>query len=532
MSNVRSTRFNRGNNLSKLINQERELLEENGTSVSVQDNDDVINLLFNEDDEEDEDMKVSNEEINNNDDEFSASGSSSDDDSSDYDDSDNETNKKRKRKQNLLKSKAGFKRSKDIPILIKRKSTKSTNNKRSRASSESVEAIDLMSTENRRTSSRKSALENRLKVYNNLKEKEENRVKNFARHNAWRSKKIELKLTQEDRMKEALETEKINIASLQRFREVEIYQKLQREELHKRNKIKFTNFEKILRFSSEETLVTPEDDLKLYEIQTQNILNHLNRSAKRKYLKEEEEKQQQIKEILGISSNAEQETENNTDIKTDSIKENIIEQPLQGPSNKVSRNILSLYYFNSEEKMTSSDLKAHFNFNKLNSDTNSAGSSYMKRIVYCKKTDGEDNLVEPANQSLVTSKQLQSLMSTFMEFGSFDSFSKTKDVVDKDVTDKDEKKSLKYMLPPSLFYKNLHDNNTNNVKKNCYLKCNEKVKYIDPKLNIAYSDLEVYKNLNSMINYKGGFKWISFNGNNGMYINEQTEHAKGVPLGF
>ncbi|OBA24810.1 YL1 nuclear, partial [Hanseniaspora valbyensis NRRL Y-1626] len=280
MSNVRSRRSNRGNNLSKLINQERELLEENGTSISLQDNDDVINLLFNEDDEEDVDMEVSNEEINNNDDEFSASGSSSDDDDSEYDDSDNETNKKRKRKQQQLKSKTGFKRSKDIPILIKRKSTKSTNNKRSRASSESVEPIDLMSTENRRTSSRKSALENRLKVYNNLKEKEENRVKNFARHNSWRSKKIELKLTQEDRMKEALETEKINIASLQRFREVEIYQKLQREELHKRNKIKFTNFEKILRFSSEETLVTPEDDLKLYEIQTQNIVKHLNRSAK------------------------------------------------------------------------------------------------------------------------------------------------------------------------------------------------------------------------------------------------------------
>ena len=531
MSNVRSRRSNRGNNLSKLINQERELLEENGTSISLQDNDDVINLLFNEDDEEDVDMEVSNEEINNNDDEFSASGSSSDDDSSEYDDSDNETNKKRKRKQQL-KSKTGFKRSKDIPILIKRKSTKSTNNKRSKASSESVEPIDLMSTENRRTSSRKSALENRLKVYNNLKEKEENRVKNFARHNAWRSKKIELKLTQEDRMKEALETEKINTASLQRFREVEIYQKLQREELHKRNKIKFTNFEKILRFSSEETLVTPEDDLKLYEIQTQNILKHLNRSAKRKYLKEEEEKQQQIKEILGISSNAEQETENNKEIKMDGIKENIIEQPLQGPSNKVSRNILSLYYFNSEEKMTSSDLKAHFNFNKLNSDASSVGSSCMKRIVYCKKTESDDNLIEPANQSLVTSKQLQSLMATFMEFGNFDSFSKTKDVVDEDVTDKDEKKSLKYMLPPSLFYKNLHDNNTNNVKKNCYLKCNEKVKYIDPKLNIAYSDLEVYKNLNAMINNKGGFKWISVNNNNGMYINEQIDHAKGVPLGF
>ncbi|XBW34624.1 hypothetical protein QEN19_000190 [Hanseniaspora menglaensis] len=516
----RAKRLNRGNNLFKLINQERELLEQNGGSSIPLGNDeeDVIKLLFNED-EDDEDMKIENEELNSNDEIFSGSGSSSNDEDSEYEGSDEESGKKRK-----LKTRPGFRRNKDVPILIKRKAK---TKKQIKTVEEEVASIDLMSTENRRTSSRKSALENRLKVYKNLKEKEEIRIKNFEKNNAWRAKKVVLTLTQEDRMNQALETEKINVASLQRFREVEIYQQLQREEQQLRKKIKFKNFEKILRFSSEEILVLPEDDLKLYDIQKQHTLKLLNRGAKKKYLEEEEKKSQLIKQILSLNLNEEDVVTSKTfenDTKSDFDETDL---KYYGPANKVSRNLLTLYNFNSTEKMTSLDLKRHFNFNKNYED-----SADFERIVHCKKRENEEMLDEPSKELKVTSKQLQAVMSQFMKFGDFENFQRSSDITVEQSNDKNEKKLLKFVLSPSLFYKSMNDAGNSNVKKNCYLKCNEKVKYIDPKLNISYSDLEVYKNLSTITQHEGGFKWIALNEEGGMYYCQDSIPAKGVPTGF
>lgn len=522
---VRSARANRGNNLLKLIRQEKDLIDQNDNSTAVN-NEDVIQLLFQEE-EDDEDMEVNNDELNSNDDKFSETDSYSEDESSDYEESDDEISRKRKSKQQI-KNKSSLKKNKYVPILVKRK-TKPSGSKKEKPAAESYQNFDLLNTDNRRTSTRKSALENRLKVHQSLKEKEANRIKNFEKHNIWKSKKVEVELTQEDRMEQALETEKINTASLQRFREVEIYQKLQREEQQLRKKIKFKNFEKILRFSSEESLVTPEDDLKLYELQTQYIIKRLNRGAKKKYLEEEKKRKQTIQQLLGSDpgqTNVDETPTNELKDGSGDEAEVINELPLEGPSNKVTRNFLSLYYFNSTEKVTSQELKAHFNFNKPSEDL-----SDIERIIHFKKRENNGPFFEPIQQAKASQNEIQLTMNKFMKFGDFDHFRKSESIVDKDSTNRHEKKTLKYILVPSLFYKSINDSSSN-IKKNCYLKTNEKVKYIDPKLNIAYSDLEVYKILNSMVQNEGGFKWVSVNDAKGMYVCENTTPAEGVPPGF
>lgn len=525
-TDVKSARANRGNNLLKLIKQEKELIDQNDSSTALN-NEDVIQLLFQEE-EDDEDMEIDNEELNSNDDKFSETDSYSEEESSDYDESDIENSRKRKSKQQI-KNKSSLKKNKYVPILVKRKN-KASANKKEPPTTESYQSLDLLNIDNRRTSTRKSALENRLKLHKSLKEKEENRIKNFEKHNMWKSKNVEVELTQEDRMKQALETEKINTASLQRFREIEIYQKLQREELQLRKKIKFQNFEKILRLSSEEILVTPEDDLKLHEQQTQYIIKRLNRGAKKKYLEEENKMKRTIQELLGndpeptnLDGVSGKETENGN---VDDEEESIDDLPIEGPSNKVTRNFLSLYYFNSTEKVTSQELKAHFNFNKPSEDL-----SDIERIIHFKKKDNTGPFFEPIDDTKASQKEIQLVMNKFMKFGDFDNFKKSESIVDKDSSNKHEKKNLKYILVPSLFYKSINES-SNNIKKNCYIKTNEKVKYIDPKLNIAYSDLEVYKTLNSMVHNEGGFKWVSVSATKGMYVCENINSAKGVPPGF
>lgn len=68
-------------------------------------------------------------------------------------------------------------------------------------------------------------------------------------------------LTQEERLRIAKETEKLNILSLDKFKEQEVWKKENRLALQKRQKQKFQPNETILQFLSTAWLMTPAMEL-------------------------------------------------------------------------------------------------------------------------------------------------------------------------------------------------------------------------------------------------------------------------------
>ena len=126
MSLERSKRSNRGNNLFKLINEEKELLNQD-VSISRNPEDELLDAVFQER-EDDADMEVE-ENSDASDDAFSGSESSSEDE--DDSDSDAETKlDQSKRKKRLLK------KNNQIPVLIKRNTKKTSAVKRKRTDSD------------------------------------------------------------------------------------------------------------------------------------------------------------------------------------------------------------------------------------------------------------------------------------------------------------------------------------------------------------------------------------------------------------
>ena len=95
-----------------------------------------------------------------------------------------------------------------------------------------------------------------MKTYENLKNEEINRKK----RNLGKPEKVaEVLLTQEQRLANAAETEKLNTESLQRFREIEIFEKRLIEEQQKKYKVKYKDQVKAVRFSSDIVFVSPSD---------------------------------------------------------------------------------------------------------------------------------------------------------------------------------------------------------------------------------------------------------------------------------
>ena len=231
MSIGRSQRSNRGNNLYKLINEEKELLnQDHGINRSIDEEDELMNMVFQER-VDDTDMEVDENMNNSDDDAFSASDSSSEESDSD-DESENKLNEA-KRKKRMAR------RNKQIPVLIKRNNSKSSAVKRKKPDSETFNATEFLDPDTRRQSSRTSTRSNRLKTYENLKNEEINRKK---RNLGKPERVVEVPLTQEQRLANAKETEKLNTESLQRFREIEIFEKKLIEEQQKKYKVKFLIF--------------------------------------------------------------------------------------------------------------------------------------------------------------------------------------------------------------------------------------------------------------------------------------------------
>lgn len=116
-----------------------------------------------------------------------------------------------------------------------------------------VRYSEILLMSERRSSSRKSALRNKEQLIERIKEDEKRRA---ALTPVVRTK--ERKLTQEERLAQAVETERENIESLQLFMKQEIVKKERQKWLLQLKRPKLRN---VIRFISEETFVCPLDEV-------------------------------------------------------------------------------------------------------------------------------------------------------------------------------------------------------------------------------------------------------------------------------
>lgn len=296
---TRSRRSNAGNKLQKLLEQELRDIESTKRQLSSykngdDDDEDEIGLLFQED-EDDEDFEVMAKDNNDEGEEEEGDETQSitrehsqvsseqvaDDlmfSSSESEDSSNENDEdaeeKEIRRQELLSRKKRNKRLQKGPVLIKkqkpiRKSIKGEPAPRSHHSHEQLNAETLL-LNTRRTSKRSSVMENTMKVYEKLSKAEKKRKVIQERIRKHKELESQHMLTQEERLRIAKETEKLNILSLDKFKEQEVWKKENRLALQKRQKQKFQPNETILQFLSTAWLMTPAmelDDRKYWQEQ-------------------------------------------------------------------------------------------------------------------------------------------------------------------------------------------------------------------------------------------------------------------------
>ncbi|CAI4038336.1 hypothetical protein SMKI_04G6800 [Saccharomyces mikatae IFO 1815] len=293
---TRSRRSNAGNKLQKLLEQELRDIESTKRQLSSynkhdDDDQDEIGLLFQEDDDDDDfeitekddnDVKEDNETANITEEPFKVPGKQATDDlmfsSSESEDSNNEDDdeeeEKELRRQELLSRKKRNKKLQKGPVIIKKQKPKSEPVKkvtasRSHHSHEQLNAETLL-LNTRRTSKRSSVMKNTMKVYEKLSKAEKKRKIIQERIRKHKEKESQYILTQEERLRIAKETEKLNILSLDKFKEQEVWKKENRLALQKRQKLKFQPNETILQILSTTWLMTPSmevDDRKYWQEQ-------------------------------------------------------------------------------------------------------------------------------------------------------------------------------------------------------------------------------------------------------------------------
>ncbi|KAL3233414.1 Vacuolar protein sorting-associated protein 72 [Nakaseomyces bracarensis] len=262
--NTRQRRSNAGNKLQKLLEQE---LEDLKSRTQVLDEDE-IDLLFKED-EEDEDFKsegdssadgdheeqngLQDEEIGSDnasksetveDEDVMFSESSSEENGSDEDE---DAGEKELMRQERIRKKRAQKLNRR-PQVIKRKLAHDDDKvelKKKKSSFDTLNA-DTLLLNTRRTSSRASVVQNKLKVYEKLSQAEEKRKMIRERLKQTKEKEEVKELTQEDRMRIALETEQFNLLSLNKYKEQEVSKKNQRLAMQQRQKMKFKPNELII----------------------------------------------------------------------------------------------------------------------------------------------------------------------------------------------------------------------------------------------------------------------------------------------
>lgn len=265
---TRSRRANAGSNLRKLIE-----IEEQATGASnivYTGDDENVELLFQEDENDVEfeesgsDEGENSSEQSDNEGEEIAEGetkgesvesdqnvnsdemlSDSDLSASDNDDSEGERNLQKRERENKRKKKPHS----IIPAIKKPRLQAS----KPKSQQPQTKHSELLLTHDRRASSRKSAVKNKETLVKKLKEDETRRA---ALAPVVRVK--ERKLTQEERLAQAVETERENVKSLHSFLEQEIVKKERQKLLFQQRRLKLRD---VIRLSSKLSYVAPLDEI-------------------------------------------------------------------------------------------------------------------------------------------------------------------------------------------------------------------------------------------------------------------------------
>ncbi|AQZ09378.1 VPS72 (YDR485C) [Zygosaccharomyces parabailii] len=292
---TRKRRSNAGNKMRKLLEQELEDMHSRTENLEQ----DEVDLLFQEDAEDEEfeagdesDTELTErshnvEKIGEADEMFSESEEESEDQNED-----DEEGEKVLQRQEKLESRK--RKKKKTPAVIKRKrenpetdAAKEEQKSKKRAHYEQIKAENLLIS-NRRTSQRSSVVANKMKVYEKLSRAEKKRKVIQDRIRKHREAQKEEILTQDDRIRIALETEKFNILSLDKYKEQEVSKKQSRIALQQRQKLKFTPGEDVIRQLSCSWAVTPAmelEDLKYWEEQVKRREKKKKKYTRRPYKK-------------------------------------------------------------------------------------------------------------------------------------------------------------------------------------------------------------------------------------------------------
>lgn len=236
---TRSRRQNAGNKMKQLLEQE---INKNYHVTPL--SEDEINIIFQED-EEDQEYTIDKTKLNH-DDIFSDSSDEKSSEESEYHIEDHLQIQRRKKRLQNKKSAAIAKRvKKDYKTKLQYEQPKA----------------ESLLEESRRTSKRSSVVRNKMQIYEKLTQAEEKRKLIRERIHKYKKTRKEIKLTQEDRIRMASETEQINLLSLNKYKEQEISKKQTKLAMHRRQHIGFKPNETIITWLSTSTNITPSMEI-------------------------------------------------------------------------------------------------------------------------------------------------------------------------------------------------------------------------------------------------------------------------------
>ncbi|CDK28918.1 unnamed protein product [Kuraishia capsulata CBS 1993] len=298
---TRQRRANAGSRLRQLLQLE-ELHEEQRNDKFATEDDENVNLLFQEDPDDNEfveertdDEDGSGDEEEEEGDDDGENGAEQDQEEGDNDvnpdemlssesedddaDEDEDEGEKELQRQVRLKKKAQQKKAREVAPIIK-KTPQVTQKKEKQTLKRKKESAESLLSKSRRSSTRASAVENKLATAQRLKESEARRA-NFKPV----ERVTEVEMTLEERLAEAVETEKKNILSLTQFYEQEGEKKERQRALAAAKKLRMVNY---VSFISHGVYVTPMDEAN--EIQRLRNIELAKEKKSRRYKKRKVEK--------------------------------------------------------------------------------------------------------------------------------------------------------------------------------------------------------------------------------------------------
>ncbi|KAG0655177.1 hypothetical protein C6P45_003144 [Maudiozyma exigua] len=346
LMNTRERRSNAGNRMKALLQQEVDEMQQRTEHLDQ----DELDLLFKEDeDDEDFDLDPLTRRKSQTNEESELESIPKDDEdqdlliSSDSDISDSEATKEGSEEEAQIQREEKLQKRKRQKLkkttIIKRKNISEHNEpikKKKRSNSVQLNPESLLQAE-RRTSKRSSVVANKLKVYENLSQAEHKRKIIRERLKKTREKATEHILTQEDRMRIALETEKFNHLSLNKYKELELSKKQNRLALQQREKIKFKPKEIVQTLLSTTWNISPEVEIE-DELYWSNELKKREKK-KRKYVRKSKKKEDAAIDTTKSETNAttdidkkDSQSEVSSDLKRNILEESIKKEPdIAGP---------------------------------------------------------------------------------------------------------------------------------------------------------------------------------------------------------